>query len=98
MNKPGFPRTLLQAVKYFADLDVARGFLAHLRWPDGITCPSCQSQVEHRRSDDLPIPEKVYRCPRCRLNLIFDQPSQNMKVVSLKADVPARERRQSSRD
>ena len=62
MKKPGpFPRTLLEAVKYFSDLDVARGFLAHLRWPEGITCPSCGSFD----ISDLPT-RKMFRCRMCR--------------------------------
>ncbi|HXW50973.1 MAG TPA: IS1595 family transposase, partial [Candidatus Acidoferrales bacterium] len=56
-----FPRTLLEAVRYFADLDVARGFLAHLKWPDGITCPSCASQD----ISDMPT-RKMYRCKLCK--------------------------------
>jgi transposase-like protein len=56
-----FPKTLLEAVRYFADLDVARGFLAHLRWPDGIECPSCAS------SDISDIPSrKMFRCRLCK--------------------------------
>ena len=60
-------------------------------------CPACAAPIELRRADDL-APGKIYRCPVCHLNLIFDQSSQNMEVVSVKGDVPARERRQSSRD
>ena len=60
-KQAGFPQTLLQAVKYFADLDVARGFLAHLRWPDGITCPSCQS------ANVTTIKTRpMFRCRDCR--------------------------------
>jgi transposase-like protein len=35
------PRTLLEASRYFADLDVATEFVARLRWPDGPVCPAC---------------------------------------------------------
>jgi transposase-like protein len=35
------PKTLLEAVRYFADVDVATAFVAKLRWPDGPTCPRC---------------------------------------------------------
>ncbi len=38
------PRTLLEAVKYFSDKDVALQFVAALKWPDGVTCPSCESK------------------------------------------------------
>jgi transposase-like protein len=39
-----FPTTLLEAVKYFANPDVALGCMIAIRWPDGvITCPRCAS-------------------------------------------------------
>jgi transposase-like protein len=36
-----FPATLIEAVRYFQDLDVANAFVAALRWPDGPRCPDC---------------------------------------------------------
>ncbi|HXG56221.1 MAG TPA: IS1595 family transposase [Vicinamibacterales bacterium] len=39
------PRTLQQAILYFADFDRCREFLMDLRWPDGkVTCPKCGSE------------------------------------------------------
>ncbi len=38
-----FPKTLIQAVKYFSDPDTALGCMVAIRWPDGITCPRCES-------------------------------------------------------
>lgn len=35
------PRTLLEATRYFADLDVANAYVAKLRWPNGPVCPVC---------------------------------------------------------
>ena len=35
------PTTLLEAIKYFANKDVAQDFLVALRWPEGIFCPRC---------------------------------------------------------
>lgn len=35
------PRTLLEAVRYFADVDTCREFMMELRWPNGVTCPTC---------------------------------------------------------
>lgn len=35
------PRTLMEAVRYFADPDVALKHMVELRWPDGVTCPTC---------------------------------------------------------
>src|SRR5215212_1546259 len=43
MRNEAFPKTLLQAVKYFSDLDTALGCMVAIRWPDGITCPRCDS-------------------------------------------------------
>jgi transposase-like protein len=38
------PKTLLEAVKYFTNPDVAHNFVTALRWPDGrIVCPRCDS-------------------------------------------------------
>src|ERR1700747_17106 len=40
----GFPQTLHDAIKYFADENRAFEFLKHMRWPDGIVkCPTCGS-------------------------------------------------------
>ena len=35
------PKSLLEAIRYFTDLDVCVDFVASLRWPDGVTCPHC---------------------------------------------------------
>jgi transposase-like protein len=35
------PKTLLEAVRYFSDLDVAIQHVAATRWPDGPVCPKC---------------------------------------------------------
>jgi len=40
----GTPETLVEAVRYFTDPDVCLNFLADLRWPDGVTCPTCGSR------------------------------------------------------
>jgi len=38
---PRLPRTLLDAVRYFADADTCRDFMVELRWPNGVACPTC---------------------------------------------------------
>jgi transposase-like protein len=43
-QKSAFPQTLAQAIRYFADLNNCIDFLANLRWPDGVTCPTCGSK------------------------------------------------------
>src|SRR6185369_8937926 len=35
------PRTLLEAVQYFADPDTSLAFMVALRWPNGVACPTC---------------------------------------------------------
>jgi transposase-like protein len=39
------PKTLLEAVKHFADPDNCREYLVARRWPNGVTCPTCGSKT-----------------------------------------------------
>ncbi len=41
--KSNEPTTLMEAIRYFADPDVALEFVAALRWPNGVACPTCGS-------------------------------------------------------
>src|SRR5439155_20319996 len=34
-------RTLIEAIRYFADPDIALRTMVELRWPDGVHCPTC---------------------------------------------------------
>jgi transposase-like protein len=38
------PKTLHEAIKHFADADVAHRFFVTLRWPDGVTCVYCSCE------------------------------------------------------
>jgi len=38
------PRTLLEAIKHFADPVNCREYLVSRRWPNGVTCPQCGSE------------------------------------------------------
>lgn len=39
------PKTLIEAVKHFSDLDKCNEYMASIKWPDGkITCPKCESE------------------------------------------------------
>jgi hypothetical protein len=38
------PKTLIEAVRYFADPDVTLKTMVELRWPDGVVCPTCGSK------------------------------------------------------
>src|SRR5947209_6898972 len=70
------PDTLLGAITYFADVDVATLFVASLRWPDGVRCPYCESvdcsYVASRR---------VWQCKNCRKQF-------SVKVGSIFEDSP----------
>jgi transposase-like protein len=35
------PRTLQEAILYFADAENCLKYMAHRRWPNGVTCPTC---------------------------------------------------------
>jgi transposase-like protein len=41
MSQKRKPTSLIEAVRYFSDLDVCTDFVAKLRWPNGPFCPSC---------------------------------------------------------
>jgi hypothetical protein len=40
---PTPPETLVDALRYFADPDVCLSFMVQLRWPNGVSCPTCGS-------------------------------------------------------
>jgi transposase-like protein len=55
------PTNLLEAIRYFADLDTATDYVAKLRWPNGPVCPRCggteYSYLTTRR---------VWKCKACK--------------------------------
>lgn len=55
------PQNLLEAVRYFADLDVATEFVAKLRWPDGPTCPACGD-----KGYSYLTTRRVWKCKACK--------------------------------
>jgi transposase-like protein len=40
-----FPKTLQEAIKFFADPETCVTFMAQLRWPEGVTCPNCEGKA-----------------------------------------------------
>src|SRR5215217_8059606 len=56
------PKTLLEAIRYFSDLDVANQFLADLRWPDGPVCPRCGLVKDHYYTK----PRRLWQCKGCK--------------------------------
>ncbi len=55
------PRNLIEAVKYFSDLDVCTDFVAKLRWPDGPVCPQCEGT-----SHSYLASRRVWKCRSCK--------------------------------
>jgi transposase-like protein len=59
--KSAEPRTLLEAIRYFADPDAALQFVAKLRWPDGAVCPECESTEVSFLST-----RRIWKCKGCK--------------------------------
>jgi transposase-like protein len=55
------PTTLIEAIRYFSDADVATEFTATLRWPEGPTCPRCESKEYSYLST-----RRVWKCKACK--------------------------------
>ncbi len=55
------PTNLLQAIRYFSDIDVCTDFVAGLRWPNGPVCPRCESPAHSYIST-----RRVWKCRDCK--------------------------------
>lgn len=55
------PTTLIEAIRYFSDLDTCNEFVANLRWPNGPVCPRCGS-VEHSYIST----RRLWKCKACK--------------------------------
>ncbi|MDD5010504.1 MAG: IS1595 family transposase [Phycisphaerae bacterium] len=56
------PKTLLQAARYFADLDICEKFMREIKWHgDEPTCPKCGS----KRIGEIKT-RRLLRCKDCR--------------------------------
>lgn len=55
------PETLIDAIRYYSDLDVCRNLVATMRWSDGVICPYCQN----KGANFLPSCSK-WKCKVCR--------------------------------
>ena len=57
------PTTLLEAVRYFSDLEVATQHVAQTRWPDGPVCPACGTvDKDHYYLKG----RRVWKCRACK--------------------------------
>src|SRR5947199_2982295 len=55
------PTSLLEAIRYFSDLDVATDYVAKLRWPEGAACPKCGGK-EH----SFLTTRRIWKCKSCK--------------------------------
>jgi len=55
------PLNLLEAIRYFSDLDICTEFVAKLRWPNGPYCPACGC-VEH----SYLTTRRLWKCKACK--------------------------------
>jgi transposase-like protein len=70
------PDTLLGAITYFADVDVATMFVAGLRWTNGVTCPHCEG-----KNCPYVASRRIWQCKDCRKQF-------SVKVGSIFEDSP----------
>ena len=61
MSKSKSPKTLQDAIVFFADPDNAFDFAVQLRWPDGVTCPLCNGSEHSFLST-----RKLWKCKGCK--------------------------------
>lgn len=63
MNLDDLPKTQIEAIRYFADADKCHDFLVEMRWPNGVTCPHCESLNVGNVSSGT---RKVWNCRNCK--------------------------------
>jgi transposase-like protein len=61
MSETRLPTTLLQAIRYFGDIEVSTDFVAKLRWPDGPVCPNCGGVAYSYLST-----RRLWKCKECK--------------------------------
>jgi transposase-like protein len=61
MGEKQLPKSLLEAILYFADLDVCTKFVAGLRWPRGPVCPRCGA-LDHSYLST----RRLWKCKACK--------------------------------
>src|SRR5437660_12046211 len=55
------PTNLLEAIRYFSDVDVATEYVARKRWPDGFVCPHCGG-----REYSYLTTQRRWKCKSCK--------------------------------
>jgi transposase-like protein len=76
MHNETFPKTLLEAVKYFGNPDTALGCMVAIRWPNGIACPRCES-TEH----SFVRTRRIWICKGCKKHF-------SVKIGTIMEDSP----------
>jgi transposase-like protein len=56
------PESLIEAIRYFADLDVCTDYMAKLRWPNDPVCPRCGSVDKHYYL----AKRRIWKCRGCK--------------------------------
>ncbi len=78
-KKNDLPETLHEAIKYFAEQDVALQFMIKMRWPDGVVkCPRCDSLRV-----SFTAKRRVWTCEDCPKRRQF-----SIKVGTIMEDSP----------
>lgn len=59
-KEKSFPKTLVEAVRYFSNPQVAHDFVVEMRWPRGVICPRCgSSRVSYTAN------RRIWTCEAC---------------------------------
>lgn len=66
MKTANYPGTQLEAIRYFADGDVAHDFMVRMRWPNGVRCPHCQSDKVKFTKTKGDKPRRLWNCHGCK--------------------------------
>lgn len=67
-QEQNFPQTLLEAIRYFTDADNCLNFMIKMRWPDGPTCPRCES-----KEANFIKTRRLWICKGCKKNFTVKQ-------------------------
>ena len=62
MSQGKKPESLVEAIRYFSDLDLCTEFVAKLRWPSGPVCPRCGVVDQH----SYLTTRRVWKCKACK--------------------------------
>src|ERR1039458_30887 len=62
MSPKAKPQSLVEAIRYFTDIDVCTKFVADLRWPNGPVCPRCGVVDSHSYIST----RRVWKCKACK--------------------------------